>query len=147
MKKKVVGSWDCRNENHREDFETCPFCGTEYSIKRWDKQAVILVTDIVMGKHGYLAIVAECPKCFEKSWIHHSFLYEYSDFPKKWIKASSEERGKRELKALRDWKRGLCGACKNLESGTVTTTTRSYCKGRSGGVETKCKNYDPIRGE
>lgn len=144
--REIRSSWDCTIYNHRGSLDCCPFCQFEQKIKEWHKQASILVVAEIQGVHRSVAIVTECPKCFEKSWVHIEMSFSTYDscYSKSWIEAIRKEYDKRCLSALREWKKGICGECALLTGGEITTHAWSLCDGRSGGVEIKCDRFQEI---
>lgn len=58
---------------HREDFESCPYCYAQYENEEWYKYTVDVVRNHFRFPNvGASTVISECPKCFEKSWVHVS---------------------------------------------------------------------------
>lgn len=133
--------------SHRGDLETCPCCGRRQKVKDWEIQAGELCLDIVFGKHGSAVIITECPKCFEKSWVHIKIPLIYYDdiFPIEWLDAAGIEFRKRKEAAQKKWDNSLCKKCKNLKKYEITTAARITCPGIWGFAESECKKYNPKR--
>ena len=124
---------DCHYRIHREDFETCPHCREKFDVEEWKKTAHTLILPIVNGCHEYIAIVSGCPKCFEKSWVHHHLIQvriasEKKVFPAEWAKAAVEEITRRKQAAQKAWESGLCKSCVNLKSFEITTLAHRECE-------------------
>lgn len=146
MKTKPVVTTDtslCRLDNHLADFETCRGCQKSMPWTVWEKQITHLIAKEVYGKHGSLVLVLECPKCFEKNWVHISYLSPLSA-PDRLVKAFTKEIAARKLRAVRDWGKALCWNCKNLTEASITTNPWRECKIGSGPARTECDRYDPI---
>lgn len=132
---------------HRSDFETCPECDHQMKHEEWDKCRVEFFLGIHHGKHGSGVEIAECPKCFKKSWVHFrldGFNWDES-IPQPIRDASDVELARRRLAALRDWGACICWNCKNLHSGTVDTNAYRHCVIGCGGPEKECKRFEPIK--
>lgn len=152
--KKIVQSSNFdRNENHRIDFVSCPYCEYEMKDKEWNKIAHTLILSPRCIKDSAVSIMAECPKCFKNSWVHKPIdSFEYmEEFPKKWKDAVEKIGKEKKLNALRDWGRSLCWKCKKLESAKIKFNAWRYCemhgKGShaSGPAETKCGYFESIK--
>ncbi len=143
---RITRHYHCDNASHRVDFEHCPHCEHRVDIRGWQALSTILVLDEVFCKHGALAIVAECPKCFEPSWVHHPIdsFYEFQGWPPEWIEAAQKEHDRRNVAAAREWATGLCGRCGLLEAGQMTTHAWRQCPLGSGPVRTECERFTPI---
>ena len=146
--KKAKNIWrelTCEFKYHRGDFETCPHCGQKFEDDEWDKHAVDLIIGIVNCVHGRITVVSECPKCFEKSWVHHNFTtFMFDDegkWPKGWNKAAIKEQADRQLRALREWGAGICWKCKKLTGGDISTHAWRNCARGSGPTETACDSF------
>src|SRR3990167_9306807 len=146
MKQIKVSSTLDSSVQHRYGVTECPHCGVESSYKEWNEAIIEVITGIIQGKHGDVVTVDECPRCFEKSWLHHSAGFCFIDnLPTKVKKKVRDEIFNRQISALRDWKRGLCGNCKLLEGGSVDTATHRTCVKGFGPVEFKCEKYKPLK--
>ena len=152
--KKIVSTYDC-SKWHRGDFTTCPHCDAEAPSLRWDATAVILVTDTVWGKVSGFAVVSECQKCFEKSWVHRDFgqivfMAERGTWPKAWGNVAAKAKRDKNVAAARDWAFGLCGKCVRLTSATCDVSARRTCKIGIGPVVMECEKFkqakEPDRG-
>ena len=147
MTKTIVRSWDWELHNHRRDFETCPFCDHKMPYLKWDEYAIILVLDVVQGKHADVVVVSECPKCFEKSWTHQDGpLGDYEHISMEWQEAVVKEIAERRKVAKRAWELSLCFTCKKVERkpDERATWASMTCPVQIGGVRTKrekCKGY------
>ena len=77
-------------QNARRGVWVCPFCGFNPPSDDWDlweKHATKLILYPRIWKRWCVAIFAECPKCFEESWLHYRasmFSWTYEEFPKNW---------------------------------------------------------------
>jgi hypothetical protein len=122
------------NVTHRVGVTICPHCGDNIEHEDWMKGAVAMIKDIVYGKHGSIAVIAECPKCFEKSWVHESetAFSDYMDwYPEDWKKAAKKVYAARHLSALRHFCDSLCATCvhlRNLECKTLPIIKCTYGK-------------------
>lgn len=145
MSKRIVSSIDLSTYGHLGDLETCTDCGYKQEFMEWAKTASILALDIVRGKHGSVVLVMECPKCFEFMWFHMAIPLSIYDevFPPAWIEATTKEFNKRCLFALRQWKKGVCGNCKLLESGEISTHAWRNCPKGTGPAEMNCTKWRP----
>lgn len=146
VQKKIVTSGADVGLGHREDFETCPDCNHRMKSEEWDKTALVLVLEPRIWKSSAVAVVSECPKCFEKSWVHARMDgFRWNDaFPQDWkdrVKALEEST---RLAALRDWGASLCWNCKHLESGKIDFHAWRHCKRGSGPALKECDIYEPI---
>jgi hypothetical protein len=114
--KRVTKSFDQRTCGHRADFEHCPSCDARFDDQTWDEAAVIMSLEVTGGKHGSVVIVSECPKCFEKSWVHNTFcsLSCGVTFPEHWRKAAAEEHTRRHTAAVHVFTDSLCAQCAHL---------------------------------
>lgn len=148
MKKilQQVGIVEMRN--HRVDFEGCPHCEFRMDWQKWDKYACLLILESSFEKKGHVTVISECPKCFEKSWIHESMdcinAHRQFPFPKKWIVAIEQFAAACKLKALRDWAVGLCGRCSQLSCGKIDYGTWRECSIGFGPVATECDSFMSI---
>lgn len=146
LTKTIVRSWDWELHNHRLDFETCPFCDHKMPYLKWDDYAVILVLDIVQGKHADVVVVSECPKCFEKSWTHQCGIGDFEEMSVEWQEAVNKEIAHRRKVEKRKWELSLCFTCKKVEREPEERATWASirCPVLSGGVQSKregCKSY------
>lgn len=142
---KIVNSGPDRQANHRADFTTCPNCQHEMEDGEWDKASTILVLNPACYKAGSVSVISECPKCFEKSWVHHPMSgFKYSNFPSKIIEAVWKLEASTRLEALRNWGKSICHRCKNLESATVEFHAWRQCIKGSGPAETECEKFKTL---
>lgn len=112
---KCVHSWDPSSVRHRIGVTRCPHC--DHDSDEWEKSAVLLVLCEVHGKHGYVVVVNECPKCFEKSWVHQPFTWfqDYHDeYPEEWKTAAQKEYTRRHVAAVSKFADSLCAKCAHL---------------------------------
>lgn len=107
---------------HRVGVWKCPHCDwqdADHAVAPWERAGILLVTDIVHGKHGEIAYVSECPSCFKKSWIHvgldHASSKWNEDFPEEWRKKAAEVRDQRHLSAMRTFMASQCARCVHLK--------------------------------
>lgn len=144
--KKKIGEFPCVIDSRREDHVHCPNCDHRMDYEEWDKAAVMLVLHPLCWKHGAVAVVSECPKCFDKSWTHESMdnFSSYSDWPENWCEAVQKLAANERLKALREWGASICHTCKHLESGKIDYVAWRHCIIGSGGPEKKCLKYEPV---
>ena len=146
QKRIVLSSNQDRQTNHRADFKTCPHCDYEMEHDEWHKVAVTLVLQPRNYKSGSVAVLSECPKCFEKSWTHESmdcFAY-HDEFPQAWIDRVDKLAKQTKLYALRAWGSGICHSCMHLSSGTIDYHAWRSCILGSGPVQKDCEDYDPL---
>ena len=111
---------------HRAGITSCPHCGfisSRGDIARscdvWAEKAKTLVLDTVHGKHGSVAVVSECPECFELSWVHQpfSFFSEWMDiYSVAWKRAANAEHTRRHMDAVHTFADSLCAKCQHLRS-------------------------------
>lgn len=143
IKKQIVRSWDWEIWNHRKDFQTCPNCDHEMLYTDWDNYATHLVLDTIQGKHGSAVIVSECPKCFEKSWVHQDLRSDIEHISEEWQEALSKELKDRIAIAQREWDLSLCRTCKKIEKTPQIKDTIAYrsCAKGLGPVVKKCDLY------
>ncbi len=119
---------------HRVGITHCPHCDEKFEHEEWCKTAIAIVTDVVHGKHGSIAVVNECPKCFEKSWVHESdsAFHAYMNwYPKEWTEVAEKVYAARHLAALRRYNDSLCATCEHLralECKTLPITRCTYGK-------------------
>ncbi len=144
--RRVVASGAERQTNHRTDFKHCPSCDHAMENRQWDAAAVTLVLEPAYYKAGCVAIVSECPKCFEPSWVHANMSgFAWDDvWPDDWKAAVEEREAVVKLVALRDWGAGLCHSCKHLTSGKVNYHAWRHCMRGSGPATKTCDDYTPI---
>lgn len=144
---RIVRSYHCDNASHRSDFRSCPHCDHRLDSDDWDKLSSVLVLDEVQHKHGSVAIVAECPACFESSWVHRPIdsFYSFQGWPDGWVEAAQQERDRRSVQSARDWSAGLCGRCSLLESAVLDTRAWRTCPVGSGPVYTECARFKPVK--
>ena len=130
---------------HRADFKSCPKCDATFDSEIWDRQAKILIREIVNGKHGSMAVVSECPECFGLSWVHHSistlhWLMRY--LVPKWEKPVNDEYDRRKLRAIREWAGSVCIKCVHVGKVICDTSTSRSCVRGIGPVITDPKECD-----
>lgn len=149
--RRMVHSGADMGIQHRECVTSCPNCRHQPpdQYNWWRKNAETLVLYPAHWKTGNVALITECPKCFEKSWIHEPMdnfrPYNTDVFPIEWIKKVEEILAQIRLDALREWAFGLCGRCKHLESGTVNERTWRYCdKIHGGSAVMECDLFEEI---
>lgn len=141
-RKRILMSGDEMSKNHRGDFETCPHCGHNQKSHKWNKLAHTLTLQPRAYRKGCASISAECPRCFETSWVH--IRLDSVDSPETWQKAAEFESSTQKLAALREWGAALCWQCVKLESGTVNHGTYRVC---SIGMGPTTKTCDHFQGE
>lgn len=115
---------------HRSDFKTCPHCDATFDNDKWDRSARILIREIVHGKHGSMAVVSECPKCFKPSWVHHSIStlhWLMREIVPKWERPVEDEYNRRKLRAIREWSASLCVQCVHVGKVVCDTSTSRSC--------------------
>jgi hypothetical protein len=137
--RQIFNSGTEMQEDHREDFETCPNCSRKMDSNKWLKISHTLILEPRFYRRGSVVIISECPKCFHSSWIHEPIdSFKYNDFPVKWKEAVERQGEKLKIKALRDWAFSLCGRCKKLTNGRVEYSTYRDCEIGSGSAEKEC---------
>jgi hypothetical protein len=127
--KKVVASLP-PGIDHRRGVTSCPHCDfNDNDYTAWHVGAVILVTEIVHGKHGSMAVVAECPECFKKSWVHESFsaFSCYDEYPEDWKRIAKQTEDSRHEVALKEFCDSLCVSCKHLRGLEANTLCWKKC--------------------
>jgi hypothetical protein len=143
-KRKVMSSLP-KTAHHRSDFVTCPHCEEELEQDLWDKKATILVTSIVHAKHGSVAVVSECPTCFELSWVHRaliSFDVYYDEIAPEWIGIANEELDKRRIASIREWATSLCINCAHVKNASSDTSSHRSCiRGFGPAEQTECEKF------
>lgn len=148
--KRIVNSSADAHIRHRETLHSCPYCDhiPPKPYEWWDKNAETLVLYPAHVKVGHVALITECPKCFEKSWAHeamHNFQ-PYKDYiwPVEWIRKVGEIYAKIRLDALRAWAFGLCGRCHLLDNGSVDEHAWRNCVKGSGPPQTECDRFEEV---
>lgn len=132
---------------HRNGVSNCPHCDfePEKSWKVWPEHAVSMVLNEVQCKHGSVAYISECPKCFKKSWVHHEiagFDHSCERWPKGWPEAAKAEGRARALSNLRSCQGTLCMSCVHLVGVQIDTIAWRWCKPKEHGwFETECNAY------
>lgn len=146
-KRLIVHTGTDRYETHRGDFTTCPNCGHVMEIDKWDKSATTLVLHPRCYKNGCVAIISECPKCFEPSWVHyHMQSFEWNErWPKPWREAVVNLEAATKLTALRDWGASICHRCKHLSEGKVDYHAWRTCIIGTGPAERECNRFEPFQ--
>jgi len=149
MKRRLGITWNakaCEFNAHRADFETCPHCNDETPSNEWPEFAKTLVLAIVQGKHTSGAILYECPKCFQESWVHCNLQnLKYTNYPDYWVEAAEKEWQRRHVLSIRNLNSVLCTSCKHITRLEVTTTCHRICKIGFGGLEERCKSYEQAK--
>jgi hypothetical protein len=114
---------------------------------QWDQAAVVLVLEPCYYKSGSVSVVSECPKCFEKSWVHHGMSgFKWNDaFPKAWKERVERLEKDTKLKAFREWGAGLCWSCKHLKEATVEYHSWRSCIIGTGPSCTECPKFEPLK--
>lgn len=133
---------------HRVNFTNCPHCEAEFDHTKWLQQAVVLVNTIVQCKHGAVAVISECPHCFERSWVHNDIKFTHFEMyglPKEWDKAAADELGRRQVSSIQDWAASICVNCRQLKGVHDLTHAWRNCIKGSGPVEAKCDKFKAIR--
>lgn len=146
MRKRIAQLGTTLRENHRADFETCPHCQRRFDADKWDSSATTLILSPSCYKSGCVAIVSECPSCFEPSWVHQSMscVRYLSQWPEKWRNAVEKREAVVKLQALRDWGSGICHRCVHLESGKVEHNAWRSCVIGTGPPRPSCEKFEPI---
>lgn len=132
--------------DHRGDFQTCPHCDHRLPFLGWDKLSHTLSLRPRVYRKGSVAISAECPNCFESSWVHVEFdSLRHRQFPEGWRERADKESAAQKLRALREWGRSLCWQCAKLQSGTICHGTWRECSIGMGPAETTCDAFRAAR--
>lgn len=128
-RQRVVSSGADKGVAHRVDFSTCPECehrdwqnATKLSHEEWMKRAVTLVLEPVIWKGGCVAVISECPKCFELSWVHQRFssIYWATEwFPAEWRNRARKLSDTLKLEAEAQLSASLCTGCLHLKRPTT----------------------------
>lgn len=148
MKRRIVQSRKLSNEDHRSTFENCPHCDHVMKSRQWNKLAEVLVLEPIPWRSGAVAIISECPKCFEHSWVHMPMdcFTDYNDeYIKTWKEAVKELQKIVKLEALRRWGRGLCYRCTKLKAGKIDHTAFRECEIGFGSVQTECDEFVELK--
>ena len=146
-KRKIVNDGQDRSENHRSDFETCPDCGHSMPWREWNETATTLILNPYCSKSGHVAVMSECPKCFEPSWVHVAmggWEYRFEQWPNKWVEVVDELENAVKLQAVRDCAFSLCGKCVKLTSMTVKHSAYRHCEIGMGPVRSECELFVEI---
>jgi hypothetical protein len=134
---------------HRLDYKTCPHCEISNEYDLWNEAATTLVNSIVHCKHGSVAVISECPKCFLSSWVHHNIdamEWMFKEIAPEWIKPIKEEYEKRKLAAIRMWAASLCINCKHVKEPVCNTHTYRSCICGVGPAKLEeCEKFVDIR--
>jgi hypothetical protein len=134
---RIVRSFDTAAVWHRAGITSCPHC--DHNADDWEKTATTLVLATIHGKHGSVVVVNECPKCFEKSWVHQpfSFFDKWTDgYSEEWKAAANAEYAKRHLAAVTTFADSLCARCSHLRSLKCDTLPIVECtKGNPAPIE------------
>jgi hypothetical protein len=132
---------------HRAGISSCPHCQHDFGFddrNLWIKNATALVLEVVQGKHGSIAYISECPKCFKKSWVHNEIgcFYTHQEWPDGWEEAAEAEKGTRGLSNLRRFNHSLCASCTHIRGVEIGTAGWRYCalKGH-GHFEEECDKF------
>lgn len=138
--KKIVKSGADIGLGHRGDFETCPDCGHKMKNQEWEHAAVTLVLEPCCVKSSSVSVVSECPKCFEKSWVHERMAgFDWNDaFPQNWKDAVKKLKESTRLQAARDWGASICWQCKHLTEAMIDFHAWRSCKCGSGPAMKEC---------
>jgi hypothetical protein len=146
MKKRIVQTGNDTQANHRADFRTCPLCSFEMPPAQWDRAATTLILAPLVFRSGAVAVMSECPKCFEGSWVHETMgMAEFrEDWPAKWREAVAKLERTVKLQALRDWGASLCHRCRKLESGEVNHHAWRHCPIGSGPAAKACSAFEEL---
>jgi hypothetical protein len=149
VKRSIVSVGVEPYNEHREDFRSCPHCDFKAETEVWENAATTLVLEPRCYKKACVAIISECPKCFQPSWVHEPMdcFNDYTNrWPKKWVESVNKREAVVRLKALRDWAFSLCGKCAHLESGEVNCGTYRRCKRGCGPVEMdECELFQRVK--
>lgn len=115
-KAKKVLSQLPNNVEHRVGVTSCPHCDhNDNDYDSWHAGALAIVTEIVHGKHGSMAVISECPKCFKKSWVHEAFsAFSYTDAYAEWKELAAKTEAERHRKGLIVFCDSLCVRCVHL---------------------------------
>lgn len=145
--RRILTTGNDRSLNHRADFKHCPSCDHAMENEQWDKAATTLILEPGCYKSGCVTVIAECPKCFEPSWVHERMTsfdeWSYA-WPDDWKAAVEKQQAAVKLAALREWGKGICHNCTHLERGTVEYHAWRHCIKGCGGPEAECDKYSPM---
>lgn len=132
---------------HRTNFTNCPHCDHEMKTEQWDKAAVTLVLQPARYRAGCVSLIAECPKCFERSWIHTRMGgFGWSElWPALWRDAVKDQESKVRLQAARDWGVGLCWNCQHLTGASIEYHAWRDCIVGSGPPRTTCPKFKQLK--
>lgn len=136
-------------QDHRRDFETCPSCGYHMCGEDWEGVVVALILEPRDYHAGCVAISSECPKCFEKSWIHYPMsIFPYKEiWPEGWIEAVEKKEKEILDQAKKDWDESLCKKCKllNKRSDVLYQAWKSCKIGLGGPAVKECEHFKSKR--
>ena len=128
--RRIVSSTDTAKLRHRGTFTDCPYCSHRMEMEGWEKLADTLVIEEVHGKHGSVVVVAECPSCFKRSWVHQPFQFfeKWHDaYPPEWKAAAMAEHSRRHMHAVHEFADSLCAKCIHLRSLEIDTLEIIEC--------------------
>jgi hypothetical protein len=147
VKRRIVQLSNDTTANYRVAIDHCPHCDKKFSFQRWERQAHTLILEPRIVKRDCVAVMAECPGCFENSWHHYrmsEFKWGHEDWPKSWRDAVAETRRFQTANALIDWKNSLCCNCSQLEKAEISTTAYRNCEIGSGSPSVQCGSFVQI---
>jgi hypothetical protein len=116
----------------------------------WDKVATTLILNPRNYKAGSVAILSECPKCFEESWVHHPMdSFDWGEYPKAWKECVKKLEKEVKLQAVREWGKCLCHKCSNLKEAKIEYNCRISCSGDYGSIscnaEMECEHFKELK--
>jgi hypothetical protein len=106
VKRRIVRVSNDTAANYRVGVDYCPHCEAKFSYGRWERAAHTLILEPRIQKNGCVAVMAECPKCFENSWHHYrmsEFRWGHEDWPKAWREVVTDLFRKQTAQAQSDW--------------------------------------------
>lgn len=147
MRRRIVELSNDTTANYRVTIDHCPHCDKKFSFQRWQRAAHTLILEPRIMKRDCVAVMAECPNCFENSWHHYrmsEFRWGHEDWPKSWREAALKLRAAQTAEALNDWNNSLCRNCSQLEKVDISTTAYRNCERGSGPPVRECGSYVQI---
>ena len=132
-------------QNARRAIDRCCFCSFKSKeFSDWDDWAHTLILEPRVYKNGCVAIMSECPECFESSWVHCETRWLHPNLPEDWQEAIKKRHIELTIAAAREWAKGLCGNCKWLTKVSIDTQAWRHCKVGSGPSLTECEKFKPL---
>ena len=138
---------ELETQNHRGDLESCPFC--DLKQEDWhSKNTIVVLNPTQFFLPARVIIIDECPKCFEKSWVHNnlrSLAYLDIGFTSRQLKMIDKEIESRQIEGIRGFQKSKCASCSRLtELNFDNFYPFTSCQGRSGRAEKECSKWSAL---